>query len=157
MATKVTQEDLLEAIDGMEARAALDSGQVLVSRRAGTVLSVTAERIQIEPKDGAVNELDEYRLDKFVRSNQGTWIPSRPRRVASRSLSATRRSPRRSRCASPRLVSRKCSSDRRSPARRATAFAVRATAATSQPELSSASARQWASSPLSRSASPVRS
>ena len=35
---------------GMEGRAALDSGQVLVARRAGTVLSVTAERIQIEPK-----------------------------------------------------------------------------------------------------------
>ena len=46
---------------GMEARAALDSGQVLVAPRAGTVLSVTAERIQIEPKEGAVSELDEYR------------------------------------------------------------------------------------------------
>src|SRR6188508_1256086 len=51
---------------GMEARAALDSGQVLVAKRSGTVLSVTAERIQIEPKEGAANELDEYRLDKFV-------------------------------------------------------------------------------------------
>ena len=63
---------------GMEARAALDSGQVLVARRSGTVLSVTAERIQIEPKEGAANELDEYRLDKFVRSNQGTCINQRP-------------------------------------------------------------------------------
>jgi DNA-directed RNA polymerase subunit beta len=63
---------------GMEARAALDSGQVLVAKRAGTVLSVTAERIQVEPKDGNVNELDEYRLDKFVRSNQGTCINQRP-------------------------------------------------------------------------------
>ena len=63
---------------GMEGRAALDSGQVVVARRAGTVLSVTAERIQIEPKEGKADELDEYRLDKFVRSNQGTCINQRP-------------------------------------------------------------------------------
>src|SRR4051812_39301913 len=63
---------------GMEGRAALDSGQVVVAKRSGTVLSVTADRIQIEPKDGGVNELDEYRLDKFVRSNQGTCINQRP-------------------------------------------------------------------------------
>ena len=37
---------------GMEGRA-IDSGQVLVARRAGTVLSVTAERIQIEPEGKA--------------------------------------------------------------------------------------------------------
>ena len=63
---------------GMEGRAALDSGQVVVAKRSGTVLSVTADRIQIEPKEGGVNELDEYRLDKFVRSNQGTCINQRP-------------------------------------------------------------------------------
>jgi DNA-directed RNA polymerase subunit beta len=63
---------------GMEARAALDSGQVLVARRPGTVLSVTAERIIIEPDDGARGELDEYPLEKFVRSNQGTCINQRP-------------------------------------------------------------------------------
>ncbi|HUR15799.1 MAG TPA: DNA-directed RNA polymerase subunit beta [Candidatus Limnocylindrales bacterium] len=63
---------------GMEERAALDSGQVLVAKRSGTVLSVTAERILIEPKEGAANELDEYPLEKFVRSNQGTCINQRP-------------------------------------------------------------------------------
>jgi DNA-directed RNA polymerase subunit beta len=63
---------------GMEGRAALDSGQVVVAKRSGTVLSVTADRIQVEPKEGGVNELDEYRLDKFVRSNQGTCINQRP-------------------------------------------------------------------------------
>src|SRR5688500_10236308 len=63
---------------GMEARAALDSGQVLVAKRAGTVLSVTAERIQVEPQERSVKEPDEYRLDKFVRSNQGTCINQRP-------------------------------------------------------------------------------
>ncbi len=60
---------------GMERRAALDSGQVLTSKAAGVVTSVTAERIQIESDSG---ELTEYRLDKFVRSNQGTCINQRP-------------------------------------------------------------------------------
>jgi DNA-directed RNA polymerase subunit beta len=60
---------------GIEERAARDSGQVLMSRRAGVVTSVTAERIQIEADSG---ELDEYRLLKFVRSNQGTCINQRP-------------------------------------------------------------------------------
>ena len=57
-------------------RARLRPGSRREACRHGAV--VTAERIQIEPKDGAVNELDEYRLDKFVRSNQGTCINQRP-------------------------------------------------------------------------------
>jgi DNA-directed RNA polymerase subunit beta len=60
---------------GMEERAARDSGQVVVAGRAGVVTSVTAERIQVETDAG---ELDEYRLQKFVRSNQGTCINQRP-------------------------------------------------------------------------------
>jgi DNA-directed RNA polymerase subunit beta len=60
---------------GMEARAARDSGQVLVARRGGVVTSVTAERIAVETDAG---ELDEYKLQKFVRSNQGTCINQRP-------------------------------------------------------------------------------
>ncbi|MCU0505905.1 MAG: DNA-directed RNA polymerase subunit beta [Chloroflexi bacterium] len=69
---------------GMEGRAALDSGQVVVARRAGVVSSVTAERIRVETDEG---ELDEYPLRKFFRSNQGTCINQRPivdvgRRVA---------------------------------------------------------------------------
>ena len=60
---------------GMEERAARDSGQVLVAGRAGVVTSVTAERIRIETDAG---ELDEYKLHKFVRSNQGTCINQRP-------------------------------------------------------------------------------
>ena len=62
----------------MEARAAQDSGQVLIARRAGTVLSVTAEQILVEPDAGTPGELDTYRLEKFVRSNQGTCINQRP-------------------------------------------------------------------------------
>jgi len=60
---------------GMEERAARDSGQVLVANRAGVVTSVTAERIRIETDSG---DLDEYKLQKFVRSNQGTCINQRP-------------------------------------------------------------------------------
>ena len=60
---------------GMEARAARDSGQVVIARRAGVVTSVTAERIQVDADTG---ELDEYKLLKFVRSNQGTCINQRP-------------------------------------------------------------------------------
>jgi DNA-directed RNA polymerase subunit beta len=60
---------------GMEERAARDSGQVVVAKRDGVVISVTAERIRVESDSG---DLDEYRLQKFVRSNQGTCINQRP-------------------------------------------------------------------------------
>ena len=60
---------------GMEERAARDSGQVVIATRSGVVTSVTAERIQVEADSG---ELEEYRLQKFVRSNQGTCINQRP-------------------------------------------------------------------------------
>jgi DNA-directed RNA polymerase subunit beta len=60
---------------GMERRAALDSGQVVVALEAGVVTSVTAERILVEEDSG---ELRTYPLQKFVRSNQGTCINQRP-------------------------------------------------------------------------------
>jgi DNA-directed RNA polymerase subunit beta len=60
---------------GMEGRAARDSGQVLIARRGGLVTSVTAERILVETDAG---DLDEHKLLKFVRSNQGTCINQRP-------------------------------------------------------------------------------
>ncbi|MGD0248717.1 MAG: DNA-directed RNA polymerase subunit beta, partial [Candidatus Limnocylindrales bacterium] len=60
---------------GMEWRAALDSGQVVVARRPGVVTSVTADRVQVETDSG---DLDEYLLQKYVRSNQGTCINQRP-------------------------------------------------------------------------------
>ena len=60
---------------GMEERAARDSGQVVIAAQAGVVTSVTAELIKVETDEG---ELDEYRLQKFVRSNQGTCINQRP-------------------------------------------------------------------------------
>jgi DNA-directed RNA polymerase subunit beta len=61
---------------GMEARAARDSGQVVMAKRAGVVISVTAERVLVDADEGGAP--DEYRLLKFVRSNQGTCINQRP-------------------------------------------------------------------------------
>ena len=60
---------------GMEFRAARDSGQVVVAKKPGIVLSSTGDRIVVEEDDG--NE-HEYRLRKFMRSNQDTCINQRP-------------------------------------------------------------------------------
>ncbi len=60
---------------GMEFRAARDSGQVVVARKPGRVLSATGDRILIEEDDGYERE---YRLRKFMRSNQDTCINQRP-------------------------------------------------------------------------------
>jgi DNA-directed RNA polymerase subunit beta len=61
---------------GVEFRAAFDSQQVVVAKAAGTVVSVTADHIQVERDEG--NERDTYKLKKFLRSNQGTCINQRP-------------------------------------------------------------------------------
>ncbi|MBB4662940.1 DNA-directed RNA polymerase subunit beta [Conexibacter arvalis] len=60
---------------GMEYRAAVDSGDVVVAKRAGTISYVDADQIVIETTDGAK---DEYALQKFMRSNQGTLIHQKP-------------------------------------------------------------------------------
>jgi DNA-directed RNA polymerase subunit beta len=60
---------------GMERRAAIDTGDVVLAERAGTVAHVDAELIVVEGKDGAQ---DEYVLQKFMRSNQGTLIHQKP-------------------------------------------------------------------------------
>src|SRR4051812_11053674 len=62
---------------GMEFRAAADTGDVLLARHAGTVERVVADRITVR-RSGAGGELDEYRLRKFARSNQGTCVNQRP-------------------------------------------------------------------------------
>jgi DNA-directed RNA polymerase subunit beta len=59
---------------GLEYRAAVDSGDVVVNSHAGSVVDVDAERIVVETKDGK----DEYTLTKFMRSNQGTLIHHKP-------------------------------------------------------------------------------
>ena len=59
---------------GLEYRAAVDSGDVVVSEHAGTVIDVDADKIVVESKDGK----DSYTLTKFMRSNQGTLIHHKP-------------------------------------------------------------------------------
>ncbi len=60
---------------GIEYRAAYDSGVVVLSKKAGTVVKTAADKIVIRNDDGTV---DEYELIKFLRSNQGTCINQRP-------------------------------------------------------------------------------
>jgi DNA-directed RNA polymerase subunit beta len=59
---------------GLEYRAAVDSGDVVVATRAGTVADVDAEKVVVETRDGR----DEYAMTKFMRSNQGTLIHHKP-------------------------------------------------------------------------------
>jgi DNA-directed RNA polymerase subunit beta len=61
---------------GMERRAAEDTGDVVLAERAGTVRYVDADLVAVEAEGG---ERDEYPLQKFMRSNQGTLIHQRPR------------------------------------------------------------------------------
>ncbi len=60
---------------GMEYRAAVDSGAVVVCKRDGVVETVTAEEIVVKVAGG---RRDVYRLVKFQRSNQGTCINQVP-------------------------------------------------------------------------------
>lgn len=61
---------------GIEYRAAKDSGSVVVSKRAGTVSYVSADKIVITTDK--TKETDEYKLLKFKRSNNGTCINQTP-------------------------------------------------------------------------------
>src|SRR5437868_3792924 len=62
---------------GMERRAALDTGDVLLSQGAGTVEYVDADRIVVAPSSGS-GKKQEYELQKYMRSNQGTLIHHKP-------------------------------------------------------------------------------
>jgi DNA-directed RNA polymerase subunit beta len=59
---------------GMERRAAVDTGDVVIAAGAGEVTYVDAERIVVTRG----SRKDEYELDKFMRSNQGTIIHQTP-------------------------------------------------------------------------------
>jgi DNA-directed RNA polymerase subunit beta len=59
---------------GLEYRAAVDTGDVVLSEQGGTVVDVDAEKIVVESKDGR----DTYEMTKFMRSNQGTLIHQKP-------------------------------------------------------------------------------
>ena len=60
---------------GMEYKAACDSGVMILAKQAGTIETVTADYIEIRAKNG---ELKRYKLQKFLRSNQGTCINQVP-------------------------------------------------------------------------------
>ena len=59
---------------GMERRAALDSGEVILAKNAGEVIFADAAKIIVKHAGG----MDEYHLAKYQRSNQSTCINHRP-------------------------------------------------------------------------------
>jgi DNA-directed RNA polymerase subunit beta len=68
----ITQAPLVGT--GLEYRAAVDTGDVILADEGGTVVDVDADRIVVDGKDGK----DSYPLTKFMRSNQGTLIHQKP-------------------------------------------------------------------------------
>ncbi|WP_066901531.1 DNA-directed RNA polymerase subunit beta [Mycolicibacterium houstonense] len=60
---------------GMELRAAIDAGDVIVSEKAGIVEEVSADYITVMADDGSRHT---YRMRKFARSNHGTCANQRP-------------------------------------------------------------------------------
>ncbi|MFA6001834.1 MAG: DNA-directed RNA polymerase subunit beta [Thermoleophilia bacterium] len=60
---------------GMEFRAAIDTGDVVLARNAGKIKEVDAERIVIETNKG---DEERYEFSKFTRSNQGTLMHQKP-------------------------------------------------------------------------------
>jgi DNA-directed RNA polymerase subunit beta len=60
---------------GIEKRAALDSGAIIVAKRGGRVRRVTSEEVVIEATGGRI---DRYPLLNMIRSNQATCITQRP-------------------------------------------------------------------------------
>ncbi|MDR3574216.1 MAG: DNA-directed RNA polymerase subunit beta [Anaerolineaceae bacterium] len=60
---------------GMEAYAAIDSGQVLVAEEDGEIVSVTGRQITVRTSEG---DNHTYNLRKYQRSNQSTCIDQRP-------------------------------------------------------------------------------
>ena len=60
---------------GMEYKAAIDSGVVVLAKRAGEVTFVSADSIRVRANNG---EIDDYKLIKFLRSNHGTCINQKP-------------------------------------------------------------------------------
>ena len=60
---------------GMEYRAAMDSGVVVVAKEDCTVIKVAADKVVVRETSG---EIRTYNILKFKRSNQGTCINQRP-------------------------------------------------------------------------------
>ncbi|MEO6881551.1 MAG: DNA-directed RNA polymerase subunit beta [Mycobacteriaceae bacterium] len=60
---------------GMELRAAVDAGDVIVTEVTGVIEEVSADYVTVMADDG---KRTTYRMRKFARSNQGTCINQRP-------------------------------------------------------------------------------
>ena len=60
---------------GMEYRAAVDAGDVVVSEKAGVVSEISADTIDVANEDGSSTT---YKVQKFRRSNQGTSYNQKP-------------------------------------------------------------------------------
>jgi DNA-directed RNA polymerase subunit beta len=60
---------------GVEFRAAVDAGDVILAEEAGTVEDVSADDILVRNRNG---DIKVYKLLKFRRSNQGTCINQKP-------------------------------------------------------------------------------
>ncbi|QIS07426.1 DNA-directed RNA polymerase subunit beta [Nocardia brasiliensis] len=60
---------------GMELRAAVDAGDVVVNEKSGVVEEVSADYVTVMADDGTRKS---YRMRKFARSNQGTCANQRP-------------------------------------------------------------------------------
>lgn len=60
---------------GMELRAAVDAGDVVVNEKTGVVEEVSADYVTVMADDGTRRS---YRMRKFARSNQGTCANQRP-------------------------------------------------------------------------------
>ncbi|MDD4088408.1 MAG: DNA-directed RNA polymerase subunit beta [Tissierellia bacterium] len=61
---------------GLEYKAAMDSGAVIIAEHDGKVISVTASEILIKRNENGM--IDKYILLKFKRSNSGTCVNQRP-------------------------------------------------------------------------------
>ncbi|HEY5161202.1 MAG TPA: DNA-directed RNA polymerase subunit beta, partial [Gaiellaceae bacterium] len=69
----ITQAPLVGT--GLEHRAAVDTGDVVLASHSGTVVDVDAEKVVVEARSG---EQEEHVMTKFMRSNQGTLIHQKP-------------------------------------------------------------------------------
>ena len=61
---------------GMEYKAACDSGVMVLAKRAGEVVRVTSDYIEVRADE--TGEIDHYKLQKYLRSNQGTCMNQVP-------------------------------------------------------------------------------
>ncbi|MDI6772550.1 MAG: DNA-directed RNA polymerase subunit beta [bacterium] len=73
-AVPLVQNEAPRVGTGVEYRAAIDSGAVVVARRGGVVEEVTGDHVAVR----VGREVDEYSLIKYQRSNQGTCINQVP-------------------------------------------------------------------------------